>query len=120
MSRNYEDFTINQGTDIAIELHCTEPDGSVKDLNNHSITAYMKRNYADSANDPDTVQFTGVISDATGGIATISLTNTQTDALNPRGRYVYDVELSFVDSDGDTVIERLLEGQIEVSPSATK
>lgn len=120
MSRNYEDFTINQGTDIAIELHCTEPDGSVKDLSNHSLAAYMKRNYADSANDPDTVSFNGIISDAIGGIATISLTNTETDALNPRGRYVYDVELSFVDSDGDTIVERILEGQIEVSPSATK
>ena len=120
MSRNYEDFTINQGTDIAIELHCTEPDGSVKDLSNHSLAAYMKRNYADSANDPDTVSFNGIISDATGGIATISLTNTQTDALNTRGRYVYDVELSVVDSDGDTIVERILEGQIEVSPSATK
>lgn len=120
MSRNYEDFTINQGSDIAIELHCVTDSGSVKDLTSHTITAYMKRNFADSANDPNTVQFNGIISDAEGGIATLSLNNTQTDGLNPRGRYVYDVELSFVDSDGDTIIERILEGQIEVSPSATK
>jgi hypothetical protein len=120
MSRNYEDFTINQGADLAIELHCTEPDGSVKDLTNHSINAFGKRNYTDSASDPNTFQFNGIISNASEGIATISLTNNQTDALNPRGRYVYDVELSFIDSDSNTIIERILEGQIEVSPSATK
>lgn len=120
MSRNYEDFTINQGSDLAIELHCTEPDGSVKDLTNYSVIGYGKRNYTDSANDPNTFQFNGIISNASDGIATLSLTNIQTDALNPRGRYVYDVELSFVDSDGNTIVERILEGQIEVSPSATK
>ena len=120
MSRNYEDFTINQGSDLAIELHCTEPDGSVKNLTNHTVTGYGKRNYNDSANDPNTFQFNGIISDAADGIATLSLTNTQTDALNPRGRYVYDVELSFVDSDGSIIVERILEGQIEISPSATK
>lgn len=120
MSRNYEDFTINQGTDVAIELHCVHDSGSTKDLTNHTIAAYMKRNYNDSANDPNTVQFNGIISDAINGIATISLTNGQTDTLNPRGRYVYDVELSYDDSDGITIIERILEGQIEVSPSATK
>ena len=47
-------------------------------------------------------------------------TNTQTDTLLTRGRYVYDVELSFVDSSSNTIIERILEGNIEVSPSVTK
>ena len=120
MSTNYEDFTINQGTDVAIEVHCLNDSGSVKDLTNFSVSASMKRNYADSANDPNTQAFNGIISDAAGGILTLSLTNTQTDALKTRGRYVYDVEISFVDSDGDTIIERILEGQIEVSPSATR
>ena len=49
----------------------------------------------------------------------MSLTNTQTDALKA-GRYVYDVELSFADSDGDTIIERVLEGKITITPSVTK
>jgi len=35
------------------------------------------------------------------------------------GRYVYDVELSFVDSSSNTVIERILEGQITVTPQVT-
>ena len=59
------------------------------------------------------------MSDATNGIATISLTNTQTDALRP-GRYVYDVELSFIDDQANTIVERILEGRIQISPSVTK
>ena len=47
---------------------------------------------------PATVSFNSVIATPpTDGIVTLSLTNAVTDALETRGRYVYDVELSFVD-----------------------
>ena len=118
---NYEDITIKQGTDVAIEIQLINEDGSAKDLTNHSVLAYMKRRYEDSANDPSTVQFNSIIvTPPEDGIITLSLTNTQTDALTTRGRYLYDVELSYVDSDLNTIISRVLEGQVEVSPSATK
>ena len=118
---NYEDITIKQGTDVAIELELINADGSKKDLTNHSVSAMMKRRYADSAGDPSSLAFNSVVTTPpTDGIATISLTNTQTDALTTRGRYVYDVELSYTDSDGNTIISRVVEGQIEVSPSVTK
>jgi hypothetical protein len=78
----------------------------------------MKKSY--NSDSSDTVSFTtGINSDPTTGIITLSLTNTQTDLLKA-GRYVYDVELSFVDSDGDTIVERILEGRIQVTPSVTK
>jgi hypothetical protein len=81
----------------------------------------MKRRYGDSANDPDTINFNSVvISPPTDGIINLSLTNTQTDAMKTRGRYVYDVEVSYTDSDGNAIIQRVLEGQAEVSPSVTK
>jgi len=35
------------------------------------------------------------------------------------GNYVYDVEISYVDSNGATIVERILEGKIRVSPSVT-
>ena len=121
MSTNYEDIVVNQGTDVAIEIELVHDSGSAFDLTNRSITAKMKRRYADSADDPNTVAFNAVIaSPPTDGIVTLALTNTQTDALKTRGRYVYDVELSYDDSDSNTIIERILEGQIEVSPSVTK
>lgn len=120
-SLNYEDITINQGADVAIELHLTHDSGSAYDLTGRTVNARMKRNYEDSAGDPSTVDFnTLIISPPEDGILSLSLTNTQTDALKTRGRYVYDVELSYVDSDSNTIIQRVLEGQIEVSPSVTK
>lgn len=113
----YEEITIDQGADASVELHLVNTDGSKKNLTNHTVTAKMKKNYtSDSA---DTTEFVSTISNALDGIATISLTNIQTDALKA-GRYVYDVELSFQDSDGDTIIERVLEGKITITPSVTR
>lgn len=42
---DYEDFTIDQGADVAIELHLQEQDGSKKNLTGHSASAKMKRSY---------------------------------------------------------------------------
>tara|TARA_B110000977_G_scaffold34471_1_gene46072 strand:- start:11124 stop:11474 length:351 start_codon:yes stop_codon:yes gene_type:complete len=114
---DYEDISIDQGADVAIELHMTNTDGSVKNLANHSVAAKMKRNYN---SDSDNAQaFNAAITGATDGIATLSLTNTQTAAL-ATGRWVYDVELSFVDSSSNTITERILEGKVFVTPSVTK
>jgi len=113
----YEELTIDQGSDVTIELHLVDKNDTAKDLTGHTLTAKLKKNY--NSGDSDTTTFTTIISNVTGGIASISLTNTQTDALKP-GRYVYDAELSFNDSDGDTIIERILEGRIQVTPSVTK
>tara|TARA_A100001515_G_scaffold143888_1_gene146333 strand:- start:465 stop:815 length:351 start_codon:yes stop_codon:yes gene_type:complete len=113
----YEEFTIDQGADVAIELHLVDKNDAVKNLNNYTIASKLKKNY--NSGDSDTTAFGAIISDAANGIATLSLTNTQTDALKV-GRYVYDVELSFVDSSGNTITERILEGRMQVTPSVTK
>ena len=48
------------------------------------------------------------------------MTNLQTDTMKP-GRYVYDVELESYDSDTDaTIVERILEGKLTVTPSVTR
>ena len=117
---DYEDFTIDQGADVAIELHLQETDGSKKNLTGHTVTAKMKRSYT-SVDSDEILDFTTIVSEpATDGIAVLSLTNTQTDTLNTRTRYVYDVELAVNDSDGNILIERILEGKIKVSPSVTR
>lgn len=113
----YEEITIDQGADATIELHLVNTDGSKKNLTNHTVMAKMKKNYTSDSS--DTTDFVSTVSNALDGIATISLTNIQTDALKA-GRYVYDVELSFQDSDGDTIIERVLEGKITITPSVTR
>jgi len=114
----YEEFTIDQGTDLAIELHLVNVDGSVKDLTNYLVAAKLKKNY--NSDSDETTDFTTLIATPpTLGIVTLSLTNTQTDALT-KGRYVYDVELSYTDSDDNTIIERILEGRAQVTPSVTR
>jgi len=50
-----------------------------------------------------------------GSNVTISLTATQTGAISP-GQYVYDVEYT---QSGGTIIERLAEGVVTISPSST-
>lgn len=115
----YEDLTIDQGADVAIELQLLEKDGSVKNLTGFSAAAKMKRSY--NADSDNTQAFTTII-DAQApdnGKLILELSNTQTDALKA-GRWVYDVEISYVDSDGDRVIERVLEGNIQVTPSVTR
>lgn len=114
----YEEITIDQGTDVAVEIHLINKNGSARDLTNHTIAAKMKKTFnSDSA---DTTTFNSIVaSPPTDGIATLSLTNTQTDALKA-GRYVYDVEMAYLDSNGDSIIERVLEGKVLVTPSVTK
>jgi RNase P/RNase MRP subunit p30 len=115
----YEDFTIDQGTDVALQLELINADGSTKDLTGHTVEAKMKKNFNSEVD--DTVEFTAIVaSPAAEGIVTLSLTNTQTDLLSTRGRYVYDVELKYNDSDGNAIVERILEGKIKVSPSVTR
>ena len=113
----YEEFEIGQGTDVTIQLNLVNADGSKKDLTDHSVAATLKKGYDDSAG--EAVSFTTQTpAPTTDGIVTLTLTNTQTAALR-KGRHVYDVELSFVDSDGETIIERILEGRFNVTPSVT-
>ena len=113
-----ENLVIDQGSDGAIELHLVEKDGSKKDLNGYSAVAAIKESHQSS--DSDAIPFTTVIAaPATDGVLTLLLTNQQTSSLNPRLDYVYDVLLSYQDSAANTIIERILEGNIEVTPAVT-
>jgi len=111
----YEKFSFDIGSDIAVQLELVDLSGNPKDLTNYSAAAKMKRNY--NSDSDDTTDFAVAI-EPTNGIVTLSLTNQQTDALRV-GNYVYDVEISYVDSNGSTIIERVLEGKIRANPSVT-
>ena len=114
----YEDMSIDQGSDVAIELHLTLDNGSKKDLSGFSGEAKMKKSYTSS--DSDTVSFSVTFpTPRVDGVMLLSLTNTQTDALK-RGKYLYDVEISYVDSDANTIVERVLEGRVTVNQSITR
>lgn len=113
----YEELSIDKGTDITLQLELEDTSGNPKNLTNHTVAGKVKKTY----NTPDneaTSFTTELVAPATGGVVNLSLTNTQTGAFKA-GRYVYDVEISFVDSNAQTVIERILEGTITVTPSVT-
>jgi len=114
----YEEFTVDQGTDFSIKLELVNKDGTKKNLTGYSAAAQIRKTYSSSDSDAVTFvsQFEAPRSD---GIINLTLTNTQTGAMKA-GRYVYDVEISSQDSDENTIIERILEGQITVSPSVTR
>jgi len=114
---HYEDLSIDQGTDVAIDIYLVNKDNSKKDLTGYTAAARMSTiYYADS---DDKISFSAAIAaPATDGILNLSLTNAQTTTLNPKKRYVYDVEIS-LDSDGTATIERVLQGLITVTPSVT-
>ena len=115
----YEILDINQSTDVSIDLYLVDENNAPKNLAGYQVAAKMSTSYY--AADSDKISFSGIVRyPAVDGIVNLSLTNAITATLNPKKRYVYDVELSFVDSGGDTIIERVLEGRIQVTPSVTR
>jgi hypothetical protein len=116
MAQN-RDLTIDQGTDITVELHLKEENGAAKNLTGHTLRGKIKKNYDTTDSDQIFDWTTTVSAPASDGIALITLTNTITDTMKP-GRYVYDIEL--LSGDSDVIVERILEGKINVTPSVTK
>jgi len=125
----YEDLTIDKGSDVTIRLDLYNIDGSPKQMNIqdsdlnfvpiYNVNAKMKKTYNTKDSDATTFFATTVDPDNLDYVIHLSLTNTQTDLLKP-GRYVYDVEISRYDSDETaTIVERILEGNIQVTPSVS-
>jgi len=113
----YEEFAVDQGTDLSLSLELIQPSGTPKNLTGRTITGSLKKSFG--AADSDAVTFTTTITSFSQGEVTLTLTNVQTSALNA-GRYVYDVEMSYLDSDSNTIIERILEGKLDVQPSVIR
>lgn len=114
----YEDLSIDQGTDVAIEIHLVNVDGSKKNLQGYSVAAQIRQTVATP--DSDAIDFTALVVDpADNGVISLVLTNQQTMGLTARN-YMYDVEISHQDSDANTYIERVLYGKIVVNPNITR
>lgn len=127
----YEDFSIDAGTDVTIKLELFNPDGSIKILNmadsggsgitaKFLVKAQAKKTFS-STDSADIINFTTTTLQPGNeeNIAQISLTNIQTASMK-KGRWVYDVELHARDSDLNTIsIERILEGKLTVNPNVT-
>ena len=114
--QNISDIEIDQGSDFEMQLHLEEENGESKDLTNFSIAAAIKRTY--NTDSSEAISFSVGALDSSG-IVTLNLTNITTDLLTSK-KYVYDVNLSHVDSDSNTIVERVLEGNAYISRSVTR
>ena len=71
-----EIFTIDQGSDVAIEMFIVQKDGNARNIASHAFNMKMKRSFS-STDSADIINWATIVSDADKGIMTASLTNTQ-------------------------------------------
>jgi len=111
MSAGTYNFTIEQGTTFSRVLTLQE-NGSAMNLTGYSVASQMR-----STHDSSTVvaTFTGSVTNASSGQITLSLTNSQTSAIE-EAIYVYDVEIT----SGAGAVTRILQGTVTVTPEVTR
>ena len=102
---------IDQGATFTTTVTVTDADGNAASLVGFSVAAQIRKSHLSSS----ATAFTASISNASSGEITISLTDTQTTALEA-GRFVYDV---LITASGGTKT-RVVEGQVTVNPSVTR
>ena len=110
MSAGKYDIKVDQGSDFSLQLTIQES-GIAKDLSGFSLRGQMRSTKDASA---ITATFTTAITNVSGGVCTISLTNGVTENITV-GQYFYDIELFT----GSTV-QRVIEGLVTVSPEVTR
>ena len=102
---------IDQGATFTTTVTVTDANGDAVNLSGYSVAAQIRKTFLSSS----ATAFTATISNASAGEITISLSPTQTTALEA-GRFVYDV---LITASGGTKT-RVVEGQVTVNPSVTR
>ena len=102
---------IDQGTDFTVAVDVSDATGEALNLSGYSSAGQIRKTYVSS-----TISATFATSNenATGKV-TLSLTDTQTSALEP-GRYVYDMNITSAGG----ITTRVVEGQAIVTPGVTR
>ena len=103
---------IDQGADFTTTITINDGDGVPLNLTSYTANAQIRKTYASTTATDFAIEFNA---DRTTGQLTISLTDTQTSALE-FGRYVYDVLIT--DNAGDKT--RVVEGIATVNPSVSR
>jgi hypothetical protein len=104
-------YNIDQGTTFSSTVTVKDNSGDPLDLTGYTATAKMALGYSSTRTRTDlTIVFD---SDRTSGNVTMSLTATQTAALEAPARYVYDLDIT--DSSG--TVTRIIEGLITTRPN---
>ena len=102
---------IDQGTDFTVTVDVSDATGGILDLTGYSAAAQIRKTYGSSSK----VDFSTSTGTPSQGKVTMSLTDTQTSALES-GRYVYDLNIT----SGGGVTTRVVEGQAIITPGVTR
>ena len=105
---------IDQGANFSSDITVKDANGNAFDLTGYTTEAKMAKGYASTRT--RTTITSAVASDATTGVVSLSLTATQTAALDAPERYVYDVEITQTSTG---TVTRVIEGIITVRPNVT-
>ena len=111
MSAGTYNFTIEQGTTFSRVLTLQE-NSSAMNLTGYSVASQMRSTHDSSS---IVATFSGSVTNASSGQITLSLTNSQTSAIE-EAIYVYDVEIT----SGAGAVTRILQGNVTVSPEVTR
>jgi len=103
---------VDQDADFTTTVTVNDSAGSALDLTNYTALGMIRKTYQSSTATTFTSSF---VSPRTTGQITISLTDTQTAALES-GRYVYDLVIT--DASGNKT--RVVEGIATVNPSVSR
>ena len=103
---------VDQGANFTTEVTVNDSAGSALDLTSYTALAMVRKTYDSSTATSFTSTFNA---DRTTGKITISLTDTQTTALES-GRYVYDLVIT----DASSIKTRVVEGIVTVNPSVSR
>ena len=107
----YAVLTVDQGTDTVFQIEVTDKDGAAKDLTNLSVFGKYKESYGSTK--ANSFQIT-TPTPKTSGIIELTLSGDSSISLSQR-RYVYDIELK----NQSDIVERILEGVLEINPGVT-
>ena len=109
MAAGKYNITIDQGSDFSIQLTVKEGD-TAKNLTGYSARAQLRPTQTSSTL---SATFTCAITNASGGVLTMSLPYSTTAGLSG-GKYFYDLEI-FTGS----VVQRLIQGNATVTANVT-
>ena len=113
MPAGYQDLFLEQATTFTTSLTLQDQNGLPYNLNGFTVRSQARKSYI-SAN--ATITFTTSVLDANNGVIELSV-DAPTTANVPYSKLVYDVLLTQTSTG---TVSRVLEGQIFVSPTATR
>ncbi len=105
-------LTIDQGASFSSDVTLKDRSNNLFDLTGYKASAKMAKGYSSTRTRVEMT--TTIASDPATGVVTLSLSSTQTAALDAPARYVYDLEVT-----SGAQVTRVIEGIINVRPNVT-